>query len=147
MFTAGMLAPYHIHRFAYLGALFVGWHSQGNEHGGCVSIGYQACGNEFVHVEVANPAGAKSLFSSCQTKVLGGDGNVDVGVVVSVALSRPGFRLVLQADDDDWGRLYPIAFVALVNLLQPLLVINDEEAPRLQVDGGRSQSYALLDVV
>ena len=90
---------------------------------------------------------AKPLLRCCEAKVLGGDGDVHVGVVVSVALSRPSLLFVLQAHYDDGGLLYPLPTITGLDLRQHGLLVDEQESPGLAVDGRRCQPHALLDVV
>ena len=74
------LLPHVFHSLAHLGGLLVGRVADGDEGYGFQAFGH---GNDFVElvdVEVAHPAGAKTLFGGCQAEVLDGNGKVDVGM-------------------------------------------------------------------
>ena len=75
-----VLLPYVFHFLADFGGLLVGRVTDGDEGYGFQAFGH---GNDFVElvdVEVAHPAGAKSLLCGCQAEVLDGNGKVYVGM-------------------------------------------------------------------
>ena len=74
------LLPHVFHSLADLGGLLVGRVTYGNEGYGFQAFGHGDDFVELVDVEVAHPAGAKTLLGGCQAKVLNGNGQVDVGM-------------------------------------------------------------------
>ena len=80
VFIVVCLHPHVFHSLAHLGGLLVGRVTDGDDGYGFQAFGHGDYLVELVDVEVAHPAGAKSLLGGCQAKVLDGNGKVDVGM-------------------------------------------------------------------
>ena len=86
-----------------------------------------------LRAEVADPARAKTYLGRSQADVLGGDGCVDVGVVVTITLAGPRLRLISTHYDIEWGLLKPLLRIASVQGSALLFALDDDKSPRLEI--------------
>lgn len=99
-----------------------------------------------IDVVVAYPTGAKATLGCRQTQVFDGDAQVDVAMRLAVIRPHPTMVYILHTEHIHRRRLEPVAVVALPCLLLGLVRGEEQEAPRLSVACGGSQTHAFHDI-
>ena len=98
-------------------------------------------------VEIADPASAESAFGGRETKVLDGDGQVDVAMRMLVGGAHPLRAFVFQTDVDGWGGGHPGAGIGLMEGREEVGRSDIDKSPRLAVAGRWGEEGALFDIV
>ena len=98
-----------------------------------------------VEVEVADPAGSETQFGGTQYYMVGNDGGIDVGVVLTI-LAVPTLVVFGNDDNDGWGRFHPVAVVSSLDLVLHGVGGYANKPERLFVYGSGSQSASLEDL-
>ena len=87
---------------AHFGLGLVGGIADGDEHYGLFVIGEVEQLLTQQGIEVANPAGAKALLGCCETKVLYGNGYIDITMGLAIG-TYPLFIVYKRGDDIHGG--------------------------------------------
>ena len=98
-------------------------------------------------IEVADPAGAESLFCGSKTEVLDSNGDIDVGMILAVAATFPRLGMIGTADNDDGSFANPRTVIAGVEACLRISRLQHHELPRLEVDSRRSQAGTIEHVM
>ena len=119
--------------------------ADGNDNDGLLCLRHLKELVAVLGIEVADPAGAKSLLCGCQAEMLHSDGYVDVAMRLAV-LSHP--LLLMKHGGEDIQRCFvePRTLEARLKLLPALPTADYAELPWLPVYGRRSKSHTLLEV-
>jgi hypothetical protein len=75
--------------------------------------------------QLSHPARAKATVSGCEAKVLHGNAEVDVAMVLVVVCSHPSVVQTLEAKHEHWHIGEPGTVIALSHLLLALFRSND----------------------
>lgn len=100
-----------------------------------------------IGIVIAYPAGSKSTFGSCQTKMLSSDGYINISMRLLIISANPVFIHVSHAHDIHGSRLKPLTIVAFLQFLLSFCRTDDEPEPRLSVHSRRCQLHTLHDII
>ena len=122
-----------------------GWIADGDDDNGFFCLRHPEEFMATLGIEVAYPTTAKALLCGSQTKMLYGDGHIDVAVRLAV-FSYPFLLMKQRGKDIQRSFVEPRTLVAQLELLPTLLAADNAEPPRLSVHRRRSKSHTFLYV-
>lgn len=100
-----------------------------------------------IGIVIAYPAGSKSTFGSCQTKMLSSNGYINISMRLLIISANPVFIHISHAHDIHRCCFKPLTIVAFLQFLLSLCRTDDKPEPRLSVHSRRCQLHTLHDII